>query len=63
MQVRKALDQAPYTCEEAVLLKLVDGSAYRYSAFAMDGLSQGGRGSTALRLSCDILSRCFAGMR
>ncbi len=31
MQVRKALDEAPYTCEEAVQLRLVDGSAYRYS--------------------------------
>ena len=28
------MDQAPFTCDEAVRLKLVDGSAYRYIVLA-----------------------------
>ena len=29
MQVRKAIDEAPFTCDEAVERRLIDGSAYR----------------------------------
>ena len=28
-QVRKAIDEAPFTCDEAVERRLIDGSAYR----------------------------------
>ena len=29
MQVRRAIDVAPFTCDEAVERRLIDGSAYR----------------------------------